>query len=75
MGIWRGKKGEDVLGGMEEWDFGSDKEGEMESNAEGLNGEVLREGMAAWRARQLLRTGVWGLGWMMTVVGIWGDGC
>lgn len=75
IGLWRGKKGEDRLGGMEEWDFGSDKDGETESDAEELNGEVLREVMDAWRARQLLRTGFWGLGWIMSVVGIWGDGC
>lgn len=73
--MWRGKKGEDGFGGMEEWDFGGEKEGEMEADAEELNGEVLREGMGAWRSRQLLRTGIWGLAWIMTVVGIWGDGC
>lgn len=74
LGLWRGKKGEIGLGGMEEWDFGGDKEVETDSDAEELNGEALREGMDAWRGRQLLRTGVWGLGWIMSVIGIWGDG-
>lgn len=41
---------------------------------EGMNGEVLREGMETWRDRQKLKTGIWGVGWAMCVVGLWGDG-
>lgn len=59
LGLWRGKPAED---GMEDWEV------------EGVNGEVVRDGMEAWRERQVARSAVWGVGWMMTVVGIWGDG-
>lgn len=47
---------------MEEWEV------------EGVNGEVVRDGMEVWRGRQVVRTAVWGVGWLMAVVGIWGDG-
>lgn len=58
LGLLKGKKGEE---GIEEWDV------------DGVNGEVVRDGMEAWRGRQVARTAVWGVGWMMSVVGIWGD--
>lgn len=67
LGLWTGREREE---GMAEWDFG----GEQHGQADGLNGEVLRADMEGWRKRQLLRTGFWGLGWLVTVVGIWGDG-
>lgn len=39
-----------------------------------VNGEVVREGMEGWRAKQAWKAGIWGLGWGMAVVGVWGDG-
>lgn len=48
-------------------------EGIEEWEVEGVNGEVVRDGMEAWRGRQVARTAAWGVGWMMSVVGIWGD--
>ncbi|KAL8632549.1 hypothetical protein Q9189_001701 [Teloschistes chrysophthalmus] len=39
-----------------------------------VNGEVVREGMEGWRVKQAWKAGVWGLGWGMAVVGVWGDG-
>ncbi|KAL9002406.1 MAG: hypothetical protein Q9188_004654 [Gyalolechia gomerana] len=39
-----------------------------------VNGEVVREGMDGWRAKQGIKAGVWGLGWAVAVVGLWGDG-
>ncbi|MCJ1379271.1 hypothetical protein MMC17_002372 [Xylographa soralifera] len=39
-----------------------------------VNGEVVREEMEGWRWGQVLRGGVWAVGWGMSVVGIWGDG-
>ncbi|MCJ1307621.1 hypothetical protein MMC25_001268 [Agyrium rufum] len=41
---------------------------------EEVNGEVVREEMVGWRKREIVR-GTWaGLGFLMGVVGIWGDG-
>ncbi|KAL8945840.1 MAG: hypothetical protein Q9222_007676 [Ikaeria aurantiellina] len=39
-----------------------------------VNGEVVREGMESWRHKQGFKAGIWGLGWAMAVVGLWGDG-
>ncbi|MCJ1296575.1 hypothetical protein MMC34_008141 [Xylographa carneopallida] len=39
-----------------------------------VNGEVVREEMEGWRWGQVLRGGLWAVGWGMSVVGIWGDG-
>lgn len=39
-----------------------------------VNGEVVREGMDGWRVKQGIKAGIWGLGWAMAVVGLWGDG-
>lgn len=43
---------------------------EMES----VNGEMVRRGVERGRAVEAFRTGFWGLGFVMGVVGIWGDG-
>ncbi len=70
--LWRGKGDEETRPwGVEE--FGHGKEKGSEEDVETLNGEALRDRMEAWKASQLIRTGVWGLGWAMSVVGIWGD--
>ncbi|KAI4114466.1 MAG: hypothetical protein LQ338_008002 [Usnochroma carphineum] len=39
-----------------------------------VNGEVVREGMEGWRVKQAVKAAVWGVGWAMAVVGLWGDG-
>ncbi|KAL8856478.1 MAG: hypothetical protein Q9178_006948 [Gyalolechia marmorata] len=39
-----------------------------------VNGEVVREGMEGWKVRQGIKAGIWGVGWAMAVVGLWGDG-
>lgn len=41
---------------------------------EGVNGEAVREGIERWRARQGWKAAVWGVGWGLAVLGIWGDG-
>ncbi|KAL8780715.1 MAG: hypothetical protein Q9213_006327 [Squamulea squamosa] len=38
-----------------------------------VNGEVVREGMEGWKVKQGIKAGIWGTGWMMAVVGLWGD--
>lgn len=38
-----------------------------------VNGEVVREGMEGWRVKQGIKAAVWGVGWTMAVVGLWGD--
>ena len=54
---------------------GSDEEWEVEGGGSGgLNGEAVREGMERWRGKMVVRTVVWGVGWLVTVVGMWGDG-
>ena len=57
-------------GGEEEWEVEGGKEGE----GGGVNGEAVREGMERWRRGQLGRGVVWGVGWVVTVIGLWGDG-
>lgn len=53
----------------------SDEEWEVEGASTGsLNGEAVREGMEKWRGKMVGRTAVWGVGWLVTVVGLWGDG-
>ncbi|KAL8939186.1 MAG: hypothetical protein Q9211_002852 [Gyalolechia sp. 1 TL-2023] len=39
-----------------------------------VNGEVVREGLDGWRVKQGVKAGVWGVGWAIAVVGLWGDG-
>ncbi|KAI9804435.1 MAG: hypothetical protein M1825_001334 [Sarcosagium campestre] len=39
-----------------------------------VNGEELRKGMERFKFVQTIRTGVAGLGFLMSVIGIWGDG-
>lgn len=54
---------------------GSWTEDEEWVNEEGnVNGEVVREGMEGWRVKQGIKAGIWGVGWVMAVVGMWGDG-
>ena len=70
--------------GDEEWDLGVSgvaKSGTMgaagaqsQSQSQAWNGEAVHEGMERWRKRMGWKSGVWGLGWAMAVVGLWGDG-
>ena len=52
--------------------FGRDGDYEM-IEGEDVNGEVVRDGMENWKGRMRVRGGVWGIGWAMCVLGIWGD--
>jgi autophagy-related protein 33 len=45
-----------------------------EDDTEAMNGEVVRRGVERGQAVEAFRTGFWGLGFMMGIVGIWGDG-
>lgn len=47
--------------------------GKEGKDGEEMNGEVVRERMEAWQWNQVLKTGIWGVGFGMSVVGIWGD--
>lgn len=54
----------------------SEGEGELtpsESDDE-INGEEVRKNMETFRTAQALRTGLAGLSFAISVVGIWGDG-
>lgn len=56
----------------------------QDSNSEGtaseveiddeVNGEEVREKIKSFRKNQLLRTAIAGVGFAMSVIGIWGDG-
>lgn len=56
--------------GRENRDAGGDGDGESLL----VNGEAVREGMEKWRGKMVGRMAVWGLGWLVTVIGLWGDG-
>jgi autophagy-related protein 33 len=40
----------------------------------GVNGEVVRLGVEKGRTVEAARAGIFGLGFLMAVVGLWGDG-
>ena len=58
--------------------------GHADSNSEGtlsgeeldddINGEEVREKMEGFMTNQIIRTVIAGLGFAMSIVGIWGDG-
>lgn len=51
------------------------KEGEfVDGEEENVNGEKVEAEMGRERWTQAVRTGVCGLGFVMGVVGVWGDG-
>jgi len=47
---------------------------EKGKGVEEANGEAVREEMEAWTFGMAVKTGVWGLGWAMGMMGLWGDG-
>lgn len=52
-------------------------EEELRRTGEGegaVNGEMVRRSMERFRVAQAVRAGVAGCGFLMSVVGIWGDG-
>lgn len=56
-------------------DSASDKSAEEEHVADGsINGEEVRGEVEAFLKKQMVSTGLAGLGFLMAVVGIWGDG-
>ena len=54
----------------------SNSEGTMsgEEMEEEVNGEEVRQQMEGFKLSQIVRTAVAGLGFALSVVGIWGDG-
>jgi autophagy-related protein 33 len=47
---------------------------EEEKEEEEINGEEVREQMEGFQQRHMMRTAIAGIGFMMSVIGIWGDG-
>lgn len=45
-----------------------------EEGAGAVNGEMVRRSVERFRVAQAVRAGVAGVGFLMSVVGIWGDG-
>jgi autophagy-related protein 33 len=39
-----------------------------------VNGEMVRRGVERGRVVEAVRTGIWGLAFTLSVVGLWGDG-
>ena len=39
-----------------------------------VNGEVFRENMVNWSNGMMVKAGVYGVGWFMGMLGLWGDG-
>jgi autophagy-related protein 33 len=54
----------------------SDRECEFsgEEMEEEVNGEEVKEQITGFMKSQVLRTAIAGVGFMMSIVGIWGDG-
>jgi len=61
----------EVLGASDRDSEGTASGEEME---EDVNGEGVREQMEGFMMTQLVRTAVAGIGFAMSIVGIWGDG-
>ena len=72
VGGIRGSRTPDTGSSDEEWEVEGGKGGAGGSG--GVNGEAVREGMEKWRGKMVGRAVVWGVGWVVTVVGLWGDG-
>lgn len=62
----------EVLGASDR-DSASDATSEGELDDE-VNGEEVRQQMEGFQQSQILRTAIAGIGFMMSVIGIWGDG-
>jgi autophagy-related protein 33 len=41
---------------------------------EDVNGEVVRKAVEKQQLAESIRTGFWGLGFLLSVIGLWGDG-
>jgi autophagy-related protein 33 len=39
-----------------------------------VNGEVVRKAVERQQVVESIKTGFWGLGFVLSVIGIWGDG-
>lgn len=63
----------EVLGASDR-DSSSERTTSDEEVVEEVNGEELRVQMEGFQKSQIIRTVVAGVGFMMSVVGIWGDG-
>lgn len=81
VGVEEGGAGAGVIGSRTPDTGSSDEEWEVEgeggsrggSGSGGMNGEAVREGMEKWRMKMVEMGAVWGVGWLVTVVGLWGD--
>jgi autophagy-related protein 33 len=51
-----------------------DSEGTASETEEDMNGEEVREQMEGFMMGQVIRTAVAGVGFAMSIIGIWGDG-
>ncbi|QDS74730.1 hypothetical protein FKW77_000890 [Venturia effusa] len=62
--------------GMEESGVivGSNGSSESGEEQETVNGEIVRRGVERGRKVEAVRTGIWGLAFLLGVVGIWGEG-
>lgn len=70
----RGEAGEVDESAVLVGDGNGSSSGKSENGDEDVNGEVVRRGVERGRAVEAMRTGIWGLGFVMSVIGIWGDG-
>ena len=48
-------------------------EEEEDEDETGVNGEVVRRGVERAQVVESVRAGIWGFGFLMSIVGIWGD--
>jgi autophagy-related protein 33 len=65
----------EILGDNHSEGTGSASGGEdLEFEEETLNGEEVRSEVLAFRKTQYVQTGIASLGFLLAVVGIWGDG-
>jgi hypothetical protein len=45
-----------------------------DEDVSGVNGEVVRRGVEKGRQVEAVKAGIFGVGFFMAVVGVWGDG-
>lgn len=68
------KKGKKMEASYEVVCDSNSEAGMSDPDEEAVNGEEIRRAMESFRFSQSVRTGIAGLAFAMSVVGIWGDG-